>query len=69
MMGKKKLAEIRADIDEQFAKSGQDAETWLAERIRSLEKKKKPAPREIETLHLLRDALHAEKGTVATPDG
>jgi hypothetical protein len=69
MMGKKRLAAVREDIAKEFAKSGLDAKTWFTERIRSLEKERKPDPREVETLNLLREALRAaEENTVATPD-
>ena len=66
MIGKKKLAAIRADIAEEFAKSGLDAKTWFAERIRALEKK--PDSRELDTLRLLREALRAEQEAAVTPE-
>lgn len=65
MIGKKKLATIRTEVREAFAAAGIDADTWFAEQLRKLERRRVPDPRAIETLRQLRKALAA--AAAATP--
>jgi ribosome-associated translation inhibitor RaiA len=53
MMGKKKLSEVRAEVQAALDEAGIDLEREL----RKLQRKRKPNPREIETLKMLQRAL------------
>jgi len=57
MMGKKKLSTIRQEIDEAFARAGQDPGESLQALLALLEKQTPAHPEQVEALLLLRDAL------------
>ena len=59
MIGKKTVAELRAELLEQCTKEGVNPAVWFDEQIRKLERGPAPDPRDIETLELIRDGLLA----------
>ena len=56
MMGKKKLATIKAELRKAFKAEGVDQD-WFSRQIRKLERQAKPNPTELETLVMMRDLL------------
>ena len=65
MMGPKKLSTIRSELNAALANTGKDPIQWLEDRLRQLEKKRKPVPNESEVLQALRRVL--ESSTKAKP--
>jgi hypothetical protein len=61
MIGKKRLAEVRASLTAECAKAGIDPRRWFDEQIRKLEHGPSPNPLEIETLELIRDGLMVKR--------
>jgi hypothetical protein len=60
MIGKKRLADVRAGLLEECTKSGIAPARWFDEQIGRLERSPSPNPLEIETLKLIRDGLRVK---------
>jgi hypothetical protein len=60
MMGPKTLADVKNELRAAFGKEGKDPIQWLDDRIRTLEKSKRPDKGEIRLLRQLANLLEAE---------
>lgn len=67
MMGSKKARTIRRQLRTALGRTGKDPIQWLEDRIRQLEKERKPVASESEVLHALCRVLAGAKKSKPQP--